>query len=149
MTSFENEWDVLPRGRIKTVHSVGAVCKFKLNITDSQYSGLLKNGTRYGIMRLGSSRGVSDAQGVKPGVAVKFMRTNRSSGNFFLMHTLDSIENYNFFSVPIFTHIKPSSPTGKDAWYQTEARKAGVKKFEQASNCTTRLGLSQLARYLD
>ena len=147
MTSFENEWDVLPRGRIKTVHSVGAVCKFTLNITDSIYSGLLKNGTRTGIIRLGSSRDVSDETGVKPGVAIKFMRTNRSSGNFFLMHTLDPIENYNFFSVPIFTHIKPSSPTGKGAWLQSEQRKAGVKKFEQASNCTTRLGLSQLARY--
>ena len=143
---------MLPKGRVKTVHSVGAVCKFKLEIANSPYTGLLSNGTRKGIMRLGSSLDVSNNAGVKPGIAIKFMRTNRSSGNLFLMHKLDPIVDpitgskiYDFFSVPVHTHIKPSKP---DVWEIAEARKAGIKKFEQASNCTARLGLSDLARYL-
>ena len=140
---------MLPNGRVKAVHSVGGVCKFEFEIANSSYTGLLKNGMRRGIMRLGSSTDVSDNKGIKPGIAVKFLRTNRSSGNFFLMHTLDVIETYDFFSVPVFTHIKPSQPKGPDAWYLTEARKAGIKKFEQASNCTTRIGLSDLARCLN
>ena len=151
ITPFENEWDVLSKGRFKAVHSVGGVCKFTLDITNSSYTGLLKNGTRKGIMRLGSSRDVADNAGVRPGIGVKFMRTGRSSGNFFLMHKLDPIRkdgalNYNFFSVPVFTHIKPSLPSELPSEFKLKERKAGVMKFEQASQCSTRLGLSELAR---
>ena len=149
LTPFENEWDVLPKGRVKAVHSVGGVCKFEFEIANSSYTGLLKNGMRRGIMRLGSSVDVSDNKGIKPGIGVKFLRTNKSSGNFFLMHSLSVIETYDFFSVPVFTHIKPLQPKGPDAWKIAEAKKAGIKKFEQASNCTMRLGLSDLARYLN
>ena len=100
LTSFDNEWDVMPRGRVKVVHSIGGVCRFTLNIQNSIYSGLLKNGERTGIIRMGSARDVSASAGVKPGVALKFLRTGRLSANFFVMNTLNSIpnQNYNFFS---------------------------------------------------
>ena len=43
ITAFENEWDVLPNGRQKTIHPVGAICPFEIVIIDtSPYTGLLK-----------------------------------------------------------------------------------------------------------
>ena len=43
ITSFENEWDIMPKGRKKTIHPVGAHCPFKIDITPgSPYTGLLK-----------------------------------------------------------------------------------------------------------
>ena len=42
-TSFDDEWDVMPNGRHKAIHSVGAVCPFKIDVAhDSPYTGLLK-----------------------------------------------------------------------------------------------------------
>ena len=32
ITSFENEWDVMPAGRRKTIHGVGAICPFTVDI---------------------------------------------------------------------------------------------------------------------
>ena len=145
LTSFDNEWDVMPRGRVKVVHSIGGVCKFTLNIQNSIYSGLLKNGERTGIIRMGSARDVSASAGVKPGVALKFLRTGRLSANFFVMNTLNSIpnQNYNFFSVPLTNHIQPSTPA---TTFERVSRAAGVRKFEQASICSTKVGLSDLTR---
>ena len=43
ITSFDDEWDVMPNGRHKVIHSVGAICQFEINISpDSPYTGLLK-----------------------------------------------------------------------------------------------------------
>ena len=43
LTSFDDEWDVMPNGRHKVIHSVGAICPFQLEVsTDSPYTGLLK-----------------------------------------------------------------------------------------------------------
>ena len=135
----------MPRGRVKVVHSIGGVCKFTLNIQNSIYSGLLKNGERTGIIRMGSARDVSASAGVKPGVALKFLRTGRLSANFFVMNTLNSIpnQNYNFFSVPLTNHIQPSTPA---TTFERVSRAAGVRKFEQASICSTKVGLSDLTR---
>ena len=33
ITSFENEWDVMPAGRRKAIHGVGAVCPFTVDIS--------------------------------------------------------------------------------------------------------------------
>ena len=42
-TTFDDEWDVMPNGRHKSIHSVGAICPFKIDIAaDSTYTGLLK-----------------------------------------------------------------------------------------------------------
>ena len=145
MTSFDNEWDVMPLGRVKVVHSIGGVCQFTLSIENSPYSGLLKDGQRTGIIRMGSARDVSKGAGVKPGVALKFLRTGRLSANFFAMDSLEGIpnKNYNFFAVPLTTHIRPSTPATA---FLRIAKAAGVKKFEQASVCSTKIGLSDLTK---
>ena len=41
-TTFENEWDVMPAGRQKAIHGVGAVCPFTVDVSaDSPFTGLL------------------------------------------------------------------------------------------------------------
>ena len=43
ITSFENEWDVMPAGRVKAIHGIGAVCPFSVDISESSpFTGLLK-----------------------------------------------------------------------------------------------------------
>ena len=36
ITSFENEWDVMPAGRRKAIHGVGAVCPFTVDISQGK-----------------------------------------------------------------------------------------------------------------
>ena len=36
MTTFENEWDVLPAGRHKAIHGVGVVCPFTVDISQGK-----------------------------------------------------------------------------------------------------------------
>ena len=135
----------MPTGRRKVVHSVGGVCKIALDIKNSIYTGILKNGPKTGIIRMGSARDISNGAGVKPGAAVKFLRTGRSSANFFVMNNLNPIpnNNYNFFGLDLFTHIQPVEALSA---FAKVARQAGNKKFQQAQECTTKNGLSDLAR---
>ena len=43
VTTFENEWDVMPAGRQKAAHGVGGVCPFTVDVSeDSPFTGLLK-----------------------------------------------------------------------------------------------------------
>ena len=101
MTTMDNEWDVMPAGRRKSIHPNGAVCRFNLHINNSPYSGLLKNGKRTGIMRLssivdgetitighGKSGPVCDPvceeSGPSGSAALKFLRTGIPSGNLFV-----------------------------------------------------------------
>ena len=37
MTTFENEWDVMPEGRHKAIHGVGVICPFELNISQGMH----------------------------------------------------------------------------------------------------------------
>ena len=62
MTDFDNEWDNMPEGRQKFVHGVGAVCKFTLDIHDSPYTGLFKNGVQTGIIRIGPALDMNEEQ---------------------------------------------------------------------------------------
>ena len=38
ISSFENDWDVMPDGRHKTIHSIGAVCPFTVDISAGNIS---------------------------------------------------------------------------------------------------------------
>ena len=43
VTTFENDWDVMPAGRKKAAHGVGGVCPFTVDVSaDSPFTGLLK-----------------------------------------------------------------------------------------------------------
>ena len=40
ITTFENEWDVLPKGRNKAIHGNGAICPFTVDVSNGKiYSG--------------------------------------------------------------------------------------------------------------
>ena len=52
----------MPTGRRKVVHSVGGVCKIALDIKNSIYTGMLKNGPKMGIIRMGSARDISNGE---------------------------------------------------------------------------------------
>ena len=141
ITPFTNEWDIMPAGRIKVIHSVGAVCPFEIEVPkDSAYTGILKPGKVTGFIRAGSALDITDSsEGIPPGVGVKFMRSNAMSANFEALFTISPIpdENYNFFAVPLSNHIPvpvtniPNVLLGK--------------KFCQTGHCITKNGISNLA----
>ena len=137
-TVFDDEWDVMPAKRVRFIHPVGGVCKFSLSIQTSPYTGIFSSGTKTGIIRLSSYHGVSNGEGVFPGVGIKFLRTGRSSGNFVVSNTAEiAIPNYNFFSTSLKNRI-PSAATFKGELVHM--------KLRQATMCTRSVGLSDLAR---
>ena len=76
---MDNEWDVVPAGRKKFIHYIGAVCKFTLNISNSPFTGVFKNGVQNGLIRMGSATWVDPfpLHGCVPGVSIKILRTHR------------------------------------------------------------------------
>jgi len=146
-TSFDDEWDVMPNGRHKAIHSVGAVCPFKIDVAhDSPYTGLLKAGsTIEGFARLGSASDpyalVAPTRDLTPGVGIKFLRTGVTSANFVLLHSLDPLpnSNFNFFALPISNHISGNA--------DTIALQSLAQKFCQTEYCLGKVGVSHLTTF--
>jgi len=140
-TSFDTEWDIMPEGREKVIHSVGATCKFKLKVVqDSPYSGLFSaNELSSGLIRLGGAQPVTVSSGVVPGVGIKFLRSKVKSANFVALFSLDPLpnKNYDFFSHNLTNKIPPA----------TGFTVVLAKKFEQASQCPYHVGLSDVCAY--
>jgi len=139
-TSFEDEWDVMPAGRLKYIHSNGAVCPFVVNIEDSPFTGIFKSGKSHGLIRLGSAAPLSETEGTTPGGGVKFFRSGRSSANFVILNTLGPMtdNNHNFFAVSLRNHIPEDAPV---------ALIPAALKFCQAQSCPTKVGLSDVCTY--
>ncbi len=74
--------------------------------------------------------------GLVPGIGMKFFRTGHPSGNVIMLHSLDSLPGYNFFSVPLSNHI-PSQPG-------SFGTKILEKKFCQTERCISKVGISNL-----
>ena len=141
MTIYDNEWDNMPEGRQKYIHGVGAVCKFTLDIQDSPYTGLFKNGVQTGIIRIGSALDIGGGSeygaGLFPGAGIKFLRTGKTSGNI-VTASLKMQKSYNLFDPDIYRlHNQPSIPTSNPFL---------ANKFLQATECPTKVGLSDIAR---
>ena len=103
----------MPEGRQKYLHGVGAVCKFTLDIQDSPYTGLFKNGVQTGIIRIGSALDIGGGSeygaGLFPGAGIKFLRTGKSSGNFVI--GINTKKSYNIFDpdlYPMYNHLSRS-----------------------------------------
>lgn len=137
VTSLDAEWDILPLGREKYIHGIGAVCKFTLNITESPYTGMLANGRQTGIIRLGPAKDISNGHGVSPGAAIKFLRTGRTSGNTVMLHSLTGTPSYDFFAVSMSNHISGAVRPDEVCL---------VTKFLQGSRCATKTALSDMTR---
>ena len=59
----------MPAGRVKVIHTVGAVCQFTLDVSkDSPYTGLLAPGPQHGFIRMGGAANWTvDSKGYPPG----------------------------------------------------------------------------------
>lgn len=137
-TSFDDQWDWMPAGRLKYIHSVGAVCKFSWNVSpDSPYTGVFSPGAREGIVRMGPAASVSPSGGLIPGIGIKFLRSGKQSANWVALNNLGPIEGFNFFSENLTNHLPPPPLSALPA----------VLKFQQASTCVTAVGLSDAAKY--
>ena len=130
----------MPGGRQKFFHAVGAVCKFTLDIQDSPYTGLFKNGVQTGIIRIGSALDIGGGSefgaGLFPGAGIKFLRTGKSSGNTVI--GVNTKKSYNIFDpdlYPLYNHLL--EPVNNQSLFN---------KFLQGSECPKIVGLSDIAR---
>ena len=144
ITPFENEWDVLPAGRVKIIHSNGAVCPFEINISpNSPFTGIFKPGKVEGLIRLGGATDFTDwmTGGMVPGAGVKFFRSGRSSANVVLLNQLDPMPNgnHNFFAVPLTNHLSDQ--------FGSFSVKLLAKKFCNSGHCITKVGLSDMSTF--
>jgi len=140
--TFDDQQDILPPGRVKAIHSEGAVCKFKVDITEaSPYTGLLGPGPQEGFMRMGSAQpfGSSASETPIPGFGIKFSRSGVHSGDFVLLQSTYPAASFNFFGANFSNHLPYRGAN--------LAQKAVIAKFEQASQCPFQVGISDLAKY--
>jgi len=135
-TSFDNYLPEMPAGREKNIHTVGAVCDIEFKVKSSAYTGLLGRGTHKGFVRLGTAAAPDD-KGITPGVGFKFPRSGVPSGDFVAMHNTDGGQSWNFFGSNMSNHISPA----------TGPKILLAAKFEDATICSTQVGLSNLAMY--
>ena len=141
LTSFDDEWDVMPAGRLKYIHSVGSICPFVVNIAaDSPYSGMFKSGESHGFIRMGSATPIGYLLGVTPGIGIKFLRSGVKSANFVALNQLAKMDDnrHNFFAVPLRNHLPEDVPIPLIAV---------ALKFCQASKCISKVGLSDVCKY--
>jgi len=135
ITVFDDHWDVLPEGRRKVIHAQGALCKFDLDVTSKEYTGLFSAGKTQGIIRMGSATDAGSAVGIHPGISLKFLRSGRKSANFVALAPAPTKENYNYFW-RVFSNIvapaKALQMTGK---------------FQQATGCINQVGLSDVCQF--
>lgn len=140
-TTFDARSDVMPAGRVKYIHGVGAVCKFNLKIAgDSPFTGVLKaNNVAHGLIRMGSALAVDLDSGIVPGLGIKFLRSKVPSGNFVALNSLTPLpdKSYNFFEQTFSNHIGPAEGVASFL----------AKKFEQKSSCATQVGVSDICKY--
>ena len=167
LTTTDNEWDFMPAGRIKNVHPIGGVCKFEIDINNSIYSGVLKNGTRTGIMRVscvccgifgellqtdttgpvGGQDPVEnscDNSGPGASVALKFLRSGVSSGNLVLQRPPNA-----YFDNPTYNIFDPEvnhQSTHRNGLEEGLASFHGILKTRQASRYSFAVGVSDLAK---
>lgn len=136
-TTFDNYLPEMPEGREKFIHTVGSVCRVDFEVaSSSKYTGLLSPGTQKGFVRLGSAAAPTE-DGLQAGWGFKFPRSGVPSGDFVAMHSTSAGQSFNFFANNISNHIAPASGP----------LVVLAKKFEQATICSTQVGLSDFAKY--
>lgn len=139
-TTFDDQWDYMPNTRQKYIHSVGVVCLMNMEVSSNKYTGILKQGTQQGFIRMGSALKPGSVEiasnAIVPGNGFKFMRTGAKSANWVSLYTLAGQKDSNFFLNNQSNHIPP--PSG--------VQNSIAVKFDQVSNCITMVGLSDAAK---
>lgn len=136
-TTMDNHRDVLPIGRSKVIHTQGAHCQFELNVGQgSQYTGIFSAGVKAGIVIMGSATPLAHGRGLFPGMGIKFFRSGVHSANFVALRaTGPTGGSFNYFKGDISNHVPPP--------FELQA----LMKFQQASNCISMVGLSDVCAY--
>ena len=151
---MENEWDYMPAGRQKTNHGVGAVCKFTLNITDSPYTGLLKDGIQTGLIRISQPASFTGVNTYAPSASIKFLRSGVSSANFVAIPNMIvqmNLEGNNIFDTNylLHNHVLNSSYLLD---YLTISPDHDIDlaqtKLSFGDRCPNLVGLSDISRYI-
>mmetsp|Transcript_18401 Transcript_18401/g.43179 ORF Transcript_18401/g.43179 Transcript_18401/m.43179 type:complete len:407 (-) Transcript_18401:152-1372(-) len=135
ITTFDDQWDVMPEGRAKVIHHQGVVCKFDLDISAKSFTGIFAAGKVQGIIRMGSATPSDSIMGIQPGISLKFLRSKIRSANFVALSKGLTTENYNFFWRSFSNLVTPDKPLVK------------LGKFQQASGCINQVGLSDVCKY--
>lgn len=157
VTTYENEWDWGPAGRNRLNHAVGAVCKFTLNITNSPYTGMLKNGIQTGLIRISIVQNAGDEY--IPSAAVKFLRSGIKSANFVALPIFakNSRMTNNIFEpdyYPLTNHILTSSGSRSQTTFGSFSNPKSLRnsqttrKLLQGDECLHNVGLSDMTRYV-
>ena len=146
VTAYENEWDWSPAGRIRFNHKVGAVCKFTLNITDSPYTGVLKDGIQTGLIRISLLQSHGEGDEYIPSAGIKFLRSGVKSANFVALPQIDERTN-NIFATSN-TLISQILASNSSTTFDNLGNPQIIKKFLQGDDCLSMVGLSDMTRYL-
>ena len=146
VTTYENEWDWGPAGRSRYNHVVGAVCKFTLNITDSPYTGMLKDGIQTGLIRISLIQNSGMGNEYIPSAGVKFLRSGVKSANFVALPQIDERTN-NIFA-PSNTLINQILTSNSSTTFDNLGNPQIIKKFLQGDDCLSMVGLSDMTRFL-
>jgi len=138
ITTFDDQWDVLPEGRSKVIHHQGVVCKFDLDVSQeltANFTGIFAPGKAQGIMRLGSATPTSSPLGMLPGASFKFLRSGVRSANFVALAKKPSTSNFNYFRGKLSNIVAPAKAL------------QATGKFQQASGCINQVGLSDVCKH--
>ena len=142
----------MPAGRKKSTGVVGSVCKFTLDIKDSSYTGLFKNGEKTGLIRF-ILTDFAFGRGAVPEAAIKFLRSGTTSANVVfarsLLGTSGYPDNYNIFDPELNTLGTIVYPCHfrNDFYSRPWQGQQFYYKHLQGSKCPNRVGLSDIARY--
>jgi len=134
ITTFDDQWDVFPEGREKVIHHQGVLCKFDLDVTSHEFTGLFSSGKSQGILRLGSATPSDGAIGIHPGASFKFLRSGVRSANFVALSAAPTTKNYDFFWRSMSNIVSPAKAL------------QATGKFQQASGCINQVGLSDICK---
>ncbi|MEM8594816.1 MAG: hypothetical protein AAGF06_08415 [Pseudomonadota bacterium] len=90
--------------RKRAIHAYGSVAKVRFVADPKQpFSGLYE-GVSCGLVRL-SLAGKPSADGMTPGLGMKWLIDGQPSANFVAMNSLEEQRGFNFFEQPFFTRI--------------------------------------------
>jgi len=138
ITPFDDQWEVLPNGRERLIHSQGVVCQIDFNVdSNSPFTGIMSPGTQKGMIRLGSAASLDEPLLPKifPGFGIKFLRSGVRSADWVSLRTIGDEGSWNFMESQFANHAAPQEALLK------------LNKFQQASGCIDMVGLSDACTY--
>jgi len=138
ITPFDDQWEVLPAGRERIIHTQGVVCQIDFQVnSNSPFTGVLSPGTQHGMIRFGSAASLDEPVLPKifPGFGIKFLRSGVRSADWVSLRTVGDGGSWNFMETEFANHVDPQPALVK------------LNKFQQASGCIDMVGLSDVCTY--